>query len=79
MSILCPGSYGEFAVTITKECFGAKFQILSVSFSLQLEVFLQAVDAQSRRQKEHIPFCILALTNMECDKELTWFRMTFRW
>jgi hypothetical protein len=31
MSILCPGSYGEFAVTITKECFGAKFQILSVS------------------------------------------------
>ena len=34
MSILCPGSYGEFAVTITKECFGAKFQILPVSFCI---------------------------------------------
>lgn len=60
MSTRCPGSYGEFAVTITRECFGAKFQILSVryvnsSLSRVLLFLMPFV-------KVDIPFCSLALT-----------------
>jgi hypothetical protein len=58
MSILCPGSYGEFAVTITKECFGAKFQILSVSYFICSHSPLRL----NLVKEGDIPFCTLALT-----------------
>jgi len=77
MSIRCPGSYGEFAVTITRECFGAKFQILDISYSIS--GFHAAPAAQSGHSRQDIPFWTSALAYRMRIKELTWFRMTFRW